>query len=134
MNLIKKSVFALGLLATLSACSGDDSTEAAKTSATITVTSAQGPVANMVVYVYDETQWSVIGDNPNFAQGQASTDEQGNATFSNLEYPAVFHDINNHQNTMRFSAHYALNNVQKTKVVAITFNKGEQKTGMLHLD
>ena len=135
MKSILKSVLALTLVLSLNSCSkDDDAATTAMTNAKITVTDANGRVSGMVVYVYDETTWEVIGDDPIFAEGQASTDEQGIATFSNLEYPTTFNDINNNQNTMRFSAHYSLNGVEKTKVTAITFTKGESKTGTLLLN
>ena len=86
------------------------------------------------MYVYDEDKWEMMGDSPNMATGQAASDENGVARFSNLEYPTVFNQINNNQNTMRFSAHYSLNGVNKTKVKAITFSKGDSKSTTLYLD
>ena len=133
MNFIKKTFLALTVLVALNACSNDDDA-ASKTNAKITVTSANGPVSDMVVYVYDETTWEVIGEDPLFAQGQAATNSEGVATFSNLEYPTAFIDVNNNQNTMRFSAHYTINGVDKVKFIPITFTKGDSKTGTLVLN
>ncbi|SHG63377.1 hypothetical protein SAMN05444372_10840 [Flavobacterium micromati] len=135
MKFFLKSVVAVALILSLNSCSKDDdeSTDS-KTNAKITVTDANGPVSGMVVYVYDQSTWGVIGDEPNFANGQVSTDKQGIATFSNLEYTNIFNEINNNQNNMRFSAHYSLKGVKKTKVITITFNKGESKTGALLLN
>ena len=45
-----------------------------------------------------------------------------------------FNEINNYQNTFRFSAHYTVGGISKTKVVAITFNKGDNKTETLTLN
>lgn len=131
MKALRLTILAMTVLLSFNSCSKDDSN---KTNATIKVTDSKGPVSGIVVYVYEETQWSVIGDDPQFAQGQASTNSDGVATFSNLEYNLVFNGINNNQNTMRFSAHYTINGVKKTKVTAITFSKGDSKTGSLYLN
>src|SRR5690606_6713290 len=99
------------LVLTATSCSNDDDSTSSKTNAKINLTSASGSVSGITVYVYDETTWEVTGDNPLFADGQAASNDEGVATFSNLEYPNVFNDINNNQNTMRFSAHYSRNGV-----------------------
>lgn len=98
------------------------------TNATIVLLDRQGrPVKGIVVYAYTEDTWMVMGDNPFFADGQASSNANGEAIFSNIEYPTCFNGINNYQNTFRFSAHYTHNLLPKIKVIAVTFNKGDSK-------
>lgn len=134
---MKPTLIALVCILAISSCKKDEKEDPQPqtvTNAKITLTSANGPVEGIVVYVYDEDKWEVMGDSPNMASGQAASNSEGVARFSNLEYPTVFNTINNNQNTMRFSAHYSLNDVNKTKVKAITFQKGDSKSATLHLD
>ncbi len=133
MKTLLKTALALTLFLSLSSCSKDE-VPATVTNAKIMVIDSNGPVSGMVVYVYDETTWNVIGDDILFAKGQAVTDAIGQAIFPNVEYTTAFNDINNNQNTMRFSAHYTKDGVEKTKVTAISFTKGESKTGTILLD
>lgn len=79
-------------------------------------------------------QWDVIGDDALFAKGQSSSNKEGKAIFSNLEYPSVFNTLNNNQNNFRFSAHYSINNVNKKKVKAYTIKKGDQVELEIFLD
>lgn len=127
------AVVALALLIG-SSCSSDDKKEEKTTNAKILVLGPNGVATNMVVYVYDEITWDVIGDNTSFADGQAATNAEGVATFTNLEYPNTFNANNNNQNTMRFSVHYLKNGVHKTAVTPITFMKGDTKSETIILN
>ena len=133
---MKKILFLFLTLGILSACSkDDDSSDNTTTSATITLKDANGnPVSNVVVYAYEEDNWDMNGDAPFFADYQASSNSEGKAVFANIFSDVNFNDINNFQNTFRFSAHYTLSGVDKTKVVAITFNKGDNKSETLILN
>ena len=137
-NFLKTALLVVVTIFSIS-CSKDDdekqTVESTITKATLVLKKTNGDfVPGIVVYAYDQDTWQVMGDNTNFADGQASSDANGNAVFSNIEYPTSFNDVNNNQNTFRFSAHYSLNGVDKTKVTAITFKKGEQKTQTVLLD
>ena len=130
----------LGLVFVTFSCSKDKEAEVVKpvvqiTKATLVLKKTTGEVVSgITVYAYEQSKWQVTGDNPTFASGQASSDASGNAIFSNLEYTNTFTDLNNNQNNIRFSAYYTLNGVNKKKVTAITFNKGDQKTQNIILD
>lgn len=129
---MKNILFLFLSLAILSSCKKDEETI---TNAVITVKNgSNSPVSGMTVYAYTQSTWSVSGDNSFFADGQASSDSEGKAVFSNLEYPAAFMSTNNNQNNFRFSAHYSLNGVNKKKSISITFNKGDEKTGAIILN
>lgn len=130
-NLLKLTI--LFILFSFSCSSDDDKGSVTKATIEIKNTSNQ-PVSNITVYAYTQETWMVIGDDPFFADGQATSDNQGKAIFSNLEYPTAFNAINNNQNNFRFSAYYVLNNVNKTKMISINFNKGDNKTGTIILD
>jgi hypothetical protein len=135
-NFYKATLFAFLTVLVIS-CSKDDDNEVEKsiTSASLILKKSNGDlVAGISVYAYDQDIWQLIGDNTNFANGQSASDANGNAAFSNLEYPTIFNDINNNQHTFRFSAHYSLNGVNKKKVTTITFQKGDQKTQNITLD
>ena len=121
---------------TLTACSSDDSSSSnSKTKAMITLQKTSGePISNLTVYAYEQDTWEVIGDKPLFADFQAASDSQGVATFSNIYKETSFNSINNNTNTFRFSAHYTLNGIDKIKVVAITFQKGDTKSETLILN
>lgn len=131
---MKKALFAFAAFTTIAALSCKKSDTTTSTKATITVNSAKGPVSGMTVYAYTEETWSVIGDNPQFAEGQATSNASGIATFNNLEYPTAFNSINNNQNNFRFSVHYTLNNTDKTKYISITVAKGSSVTGTILLN
>ena len=132
-----KNIFTLLLLiGTLVACSSDDDAGQDEiTSMMITLQNASGETeSGIVVYAYDESTWSVIGDDPQFANFQASSNSDGIATFTNLTTDLTFNELSNNTQTFRFSAHYTLNGNTKTKVKAITFNLGDDKTDTLILD
>jgi hypothetical protein len=135
---LKASILAFITIFTIS-CSKDEEkqaeTPAPISKATIVLKKTNGDFASgITVYAYDQSKWQVTGDNPTFANGQAASDANGNAVFSNIEYTNVFTELNNNQNNFRFSAHYILNGVSKKKVTTITFVKGEQKTQNVTLD
>ena len=136
-NYMKKLIFLFLSFAVLSACSSDDdsTSDNSKTKATITLKNSSGDaVPNIVVYAYEQDTWEVIGDQPLFADFQASSDSQGIATFANITSQTNFNDINNNTNTFRFSAHYTLNGASKKKVIAITFKKGDTKSETIILN
>jgi hypothetical protein len=86
------------------------------------------------VYAYDESTWSVIGDNPLFADFQAASDSNGVATFSNLITDLNFSELNNYTQTFRFSTYYSIDGENTIKVTAITFNRGDDKSQIIILD
>ena len=135
---MKKAILLLAItmsIAFISCSKKDDSTTTSVTKATIVLTTSAGkPASGITVYAFDQDKWTVIGDDPLFANGSAASDSSGKAIFSNIEYSNVFTTINNNQNTFRFSAHYTISGVNKTKVTAVTFTKGEQKTVNLQLN
>lgn len=128
-------MFSIVLLSISCSKNDDQAIGTSITSGVITLKKANGDfVEGIVVYAYEEGSWNVTGDTALFADGQASSDSNGRALFSNLEYPNAFTQLNNFQNTFRFSAHYKINGVNKKKVKAITFKKGEQKNDEIILD
>jgi hypothetical protein len=133
---MKKFLFLFLSCAVLTACSSDDSSSTnSTTKAVIILKSTNGaPVSNVVVYAYDQINWEMSGDETFFADFQASSNSEGSATFNNIFSDTGFNQINNFTNTFRFSAHYALNGINKTKVVAITFQKGDSKTETITLN
>lgn len=133
---LKAVLFTLVIGSAISCSKDNDNGVATQvTNANIILKKSNGDAASgIVVYAYDQSTWDVLGDNPLFAEGQASSNSNGNAFFSNLEYPTSFNAVNNNQNTFRFSAHYSFNGVNKKKVIAVTFNKGDQKTETLILN
>lgn len=133
---MKNLLFLFLSFAVLTACSSDDSSsDNSKTKATIALKDVSGnPVSNVVVYAYNETTWGVIGNNTLFADFQAAADGQGIATFENIFSDTSFNSINNYQNTFRFSVRYTLNGNNKIKFIAVTFTKGESKTGTIILN
>jgi len=133
---MKKFLFLFLSFAVLTACSSDDSSSTnSTTKAVIILKSTTGTtVSNVVVYAYDETTWEIIGEQTQFADFQASSDSEGKATFNNIFSDTGFNQINNFTNTFRFSAHYTLNGINKTKVVAITYQKGDSKTETITLN
>lgn len=133
-----KKMFTLFLLiGTLIACSSDDDSGSNDTitSLELTLEDTNGdPVSGIVVYAYDEDTWSVIGDDPQFADFQASSDSNGVATFSNLTTDLNFTELNNFTQTFRFSTYYTINGNDINKVTAISFNRGDDKTQIVTLD
>ena len=120
----------------ITSCSNDDDAkEQTTTQATLLLrTAQQEPVDGIIVYAYDEDTWQLLGDDPMFAVGQAASNSEGEAIFESLDYPTVFNDINNFQNTFRFSAHYQINGNPTTKVKAITISQGDDITETIILD
>ena len=138
LKFLKPLVIAFITVFTVS-CSKDEnnssSTQNTITKATIVLKKTNGEVVTGIsVYAYEQQTWQIMGDDPAFADGQAASDATGSAIFSNIEYPTTFTSLNNNQNNFRFSAHYSLNGVNKTKVTATTFNKGQQKIETVILD
>ncbi|WP_157724139.1 hypothetical protein [Winogradskyella sediminis] len=133
---MKNIFFLLLLMGTLVACSSDDDAGQDNiTSAMITLQNTSGGTeSGIVIYAYDESTWSVIGDDPTFADFQASSNNDGIATFTNLTSDLTFNELTNNTQTFRFSAHYTLNGNATTKVKAITFNLGDDKTDTIILD
>ena len=106
---------------------------APKTNSTIQLTDSNNKaVSGVIVYVYTNTHWQVIGDNTLFADGQSASDNNGKTVFSDMEYAAAF--ITSNQETFTFSAHYSLGGVNKTKTKSITFSKGDSKTDTMILN
>lgn len=135
---MKRILLLLVAIVTIVACKKDDeesSKSSNHTSAVISLEDSSGdPVSNVVVYAYDENTWQVIGDDPFFADFESASDASGIAEFSNLESPTRFNTVTNNTHTFRFSAHYSINGSDRVEVVAITFDKGERKTGKIILD
>ncbi|MFI8379087.1 hypothetical protein [Leeuwenhoekiella sp. NPDC079379] len=133
---MKKLLLVLVTISLLSSCSSDDNASENKiTTAAITLTDSNGEaVSGIVIYAYNETTWSVIGDDPQFADFQAASDNDGIAVFSNLTTVINFSELNNYSQTFRFSAHYSLNGTNKIKVKAISFNLGDTKSDTIVLD
>ena len=132
-----KKLFILFLsIGLFTACSDDDtSTDDDITSANIILNDTNGdPVSGTVVYAYNESTWSVIGDQTNFADFQAATGADGVATFSNLTTNINFSNLNNFTHTFRFSVRYSINGEDKIKVRPITFDLGDDLTDTIILD
>jgi|TARA_B110000014_G_C19749899_1_gene390789 hypothetical protein len=121
----------------LTSCSSDDdnNTEDNVTSAKITLTNSNiDTQSGIVVYAYNESTWSVIGDDPFFADFEVATDNDGIATFSNLTTDTTFNELSNFTQTYRFSVHYSLNGTDKIKVKEISFDLGDDKIDTIILD
>lgn len=135
LNFLKFTFFLLLIVFFFSCSKEEENPELPITKATIVLKSLTGaPVNAVIVYAYNQNTFETQGDKKAFANGQVASDGNGNAVFANLEYINTFSDLNNNQNVFRFSAHYNLNGVDKQKVTAITFIKGEQKTQTVFLD
>lgn len=133
---MKKILFGLLAVSTiaLTACEKEETKTNQTTNATITLKSNTGTVSGITVYAYDQTTWDMHGDEKLFSKGQATSNDDGNAIFSNIEYPAVFNSINNNQNNFTFSAHYSKSGVNRTKSKSVTVNKGDQVKLEIFLD
>jgi len=137
MKNLKTILIAIVSLAILTSCSSDDDSSSSDdiTTAEITLNNSNGePVSGITVYAYSEETWSVIGDDPLFADFQSTSESDGVASFSNLTSDLTFNEINNFTHTFRFSAHYTLNGTDKIKVKAITFDLGDDKSDTIILD
>ena len=134
---MKKILLLFLTIGILTSCSSDDdnNTEDNATSAKITLVNINGDEqSGIVVYAYDESTWSVIGDDPLFADFQVATESDGIATFTNLTTDTAFNELTNFTQTYRFSVHYTLNGTDNVKVKAITFDLGDDKTDTIILD
>lgn len=133
---MKKLLSLFLIIGMITSCSSDDDSGKDEiTSAKIILNDANGqPVSGIVVYAYDEDTWEIIGDDPQFADFQAASNNAGEAVFTNLTSSTTFSELNNFSHTFRFSAHYSLGGVDKMKVKAITFSLGDDKTDHLILD
>ena len=134
---MKNIITLIFLIGTLISCSTDDdgNEQDNVTSARITLQNVNGsPASGVVVYAYDETTWQLFGDSTQFADFQVASDNNGIANFTNLTTDLNFNELSNFTETYRFSAHYTLSGNPKTKIKAITFNLGDDKTDTLVLD
>ena len=134
---MKNIITLIFLIGTLISCSTDDdgNEQDNVTSARITLQNVNGsPASGVVVYAYDETTWQLFGDSTQFADFQVASDNNGIANFTNFTTDLNFNELSNFTETYRFSAHYTLSGNPKTKIKAITFNLGDDKTDMLVLD
>lgn len=134
---MKNIITLIFLIGTLISCSTDDdgNEQDNVTSARITLQNVNGsPASGVVVYAYDETTWQLFGDSTQFADFQVASDNNGLANFTNLTTDLNFNELSNFTETYRFSAHYTLSGNPKTKIKAITFNLGDDKTDTLVLD
>ncbi len=134
---MKKILILFLTIGIFTSCSSDDdnNTEDNATSAKITLVNINGDEqSGIVVYAYDESTWSVIGDDPFFANFQVATESDGIATFTNLTTDTTFNELTNFTQTYRFSVHYTLNGTDNVKVKAITFDVGDDKTDTIILD
>ena len=119
----------------ISCSTEDDANEEEITSIDIFLEDMNGdPVSDIVVYAYNESTWEVIGDETNFANYQAASDENGKATFKDISGATEFTSINNYQNTFRFSVNYNINGMEKNKVKPITFSLGDNKSETIILN
>jgi hypothetical protein len=135
---MKKILLLFLTIGILTSCSSDDDNGPAEdnvTTAKITLNNSSGePQSGIVVYAYNESTWSVIGDDPLFADFEVASGNDGIATFANLTTDTTFNELSNFTQTYRFSAHYSLNGTDRIKVKAISFNLGDDKTETIILD
>jgi hypothetical protein len=135
---MKKIFLLLLTIGMITSCSSDDdnsNTEDKVTSVAITLKKTTGEaVAGMMVYAYSEPTWDVIGDDPLFADFAVASDNNGVATFTDLTTATTFTEITNFTHTYRFSVHYSMDGTDKTKVKAISFGLGDDKTDTQILD
>lgn len=114
----------------ITSCSSDD--DVSQTKATITVEDiANQPVPEMIVYAYTNDTWNVIGDDPLFADKTVSSNQNGKAVFI-LDMPTLF--ATETQETIHFSVHYILGDIEKTKNTSLTFERGQQKSTTIILN
>lgn len=134
---MKKNLLLIFVITLLIACSSDDDSGSDDkiTSAEITLINENNePISGVMVYAYQESTWEVIGDDPNFANFEKVSNEEGIAVFSNLTTDLTFNEISNYQQTFRFSVHYTQNDIEKVKVKAISFDLGDDKSEQIILD
>ena len=133
---MKKLFILILTLGLLTSCSTDDSNsdnEITKASIHI-LNSNNEPLKGITVYAFNENTWSTIGNDPRFANFEASSDENGIATFSNLNSDIVFNDLTNYTQNYRFTVHYDQDGEDKSKMIAITFEKGDTKSDKIILN
>ena len=134
-----KRIFFISMVITfLNSCSDSDdgatSQQSEETTAEITLKDASGdPVSGIVVYAYNESNWEIHGDNTQFANHQAASNDDGIASF-NLSSDLDFSELNNFTHTFRFSVRYSINDVNEKKLKAITFEEGDSKSEIIILD
>lgn len=134
---MKKNLLLIFVIALITACSSDDDSGSDDkiTSAEITLINENNePISGVMVYAYQESTWEVIGDDPNFANFEKVSNDEGIAIFSNLTTDLTFNEISNYQQTFRFSVHYTQNDIEKVKVKAISFDLGDDKSEQIILD
>ena len=134
---MKKNLLLIFVITLLIACSSDDDSGSDDkiTSAEITLINENNePISGVMVYAFQESTWEVIGDDPNFANFEKVSNEEGIAVFSNLTTDLTFNEISNYQQTFRFSVHYTQNDIEKVKVKAISFDLGDDKSEQIILD
>ncbi|MCD8401302.1 hypothetical protein G1K66_12375 [Tenacibaculum finnmarkense] len=133
---MKKFLLLILTIGTLISCSSnEDDNLQKKTSAKITLQNSNGEIkSGITIYAYDESTWETIGDKSQFADFQVASGNDGVATFTNLTTDLTFNELSNFTQTYRFSVHYNLNGTDKTKVKAITFNLGDDKSDTIILN
>ncbi|WP_051364379.1 hypothetical protein [Flavobacterium limnosediminis] len=132
-----KNLILFLILGIVTACSKDDSSEntTPTTTATIILKDAGGnAVPNVEVYAYEENNWILNNDNPSFADFTVTSNSEGKAIFSNIDVNDNFNESNNYYNNFKFSVHYTLDGSDIAKIVAIPFNKNDNKTATLILN
>lgn len=113
----------------LFSCSKDND----KTLASITLVDQSGnKVSGIPVYAYTSDTWDLFGDDTFFADKSVVSNAEGIAEIELDDIIALFAFDN--QETIYFSAHYSLNNVEKQKFVALTFKEFDEKSATITLD
>lgn len=117
------------MLFSASSCSKEQD----ETKATIFLEDTSGaPVSGITVYAYTISKWNTFGDNNFFADKTVSSDVSGACEIILDDIIGLF--AFDSQETIYFSAHYTLNNVEKRKFISITFSEGQTKSGTIILD
>lgn len=85
------------------------------------------------VYAYDEYTWSIYGADPTKADKTVVTDDSGMAKFYIDDIYGTFQV--DKQATIYFAGYYTIGNSNDRyyKSIAITFEEGEEKSGIIHL-
>jgi hypothetical protein len=94
----------------------------------------QKPVPDVVVNAYDRQLWSLFRDDTEYATQYATSDEDGEARFKDLNDPVRFNEENQFQNTFYFTIHYKKNGAESVRLKEITFKLGDEKTTTFVLD
>ena len=131
-----KIILLLIVSSILFSCNEDDKIDeifANLTTVTIKTTNTNNNILSGIkVYAYLENNWLTNGDDITKADRTFTTNNKGLAVFSINYIPNTF--VNSTQEKVYFSAHYILNNSDKTKVATLIFNKGNKKNITLVLD